>query len=77
MVLFSEISRIIKGVKWSHLGGEIITKNLRNKIQVEEVPLIRSLYSQGATAEFLANKYNVGLVHMKNILNRKTWKSIP
>jgi len=54
-----KISKIVKGRRYSYYGGPITKDDLSRKIAVDDIEVIRKLYSEGASPKELASRYGV------------------
>lgn len=69
------ISKIITGSRWKHLGI-ILPKETKKMISSETVLKIRELNMGGHSYEQIAEKYNLHRATVWNICTKRTWKNI-
>ncbi|KKP77809.1 MAG: hypothetical protein UR73_C0010G0003 [candidate division WS6 bacterium GW2011_GWF1_35_23] len=68
----STITNIATGKDWSHIPGKV--KGRYRKINFEIAEEIRKLYAtKQYTRKFLANKFNMTVTTITNVINNKEW----
>lgn len=85
----SQLSKIIRGVDWKHVGGPVFEKaprrdservrrgesSHRSKLTKEDVLSIRACCDSGeATISEMSRKYGVTIQAVSSIVHRRTWR---
>lgn len=78
------ISKIVSGITWKHLGGPISPLKKRTpayhpctKLNLSKAQEIKSKYNQGTPVAHLAKEYNVSISSISQITRGITYKDLP